>query len=248
MTCTIPIMPRVRRPRRQAPVLELLAATLPELRRGLTESAARTRRLRAVREARLRRRRGHRHASEVLAFVGAGADHHAAGDQPIRPVYEALAQDRPLLAPLGDPRRVRPPRVPARRRRRRAAAAHRRPGRRGRRLRDRRLAARRDGRRDARAARRPALGAAPALRAAHRDDDRAAGADGAALRLQRAQHDRLVHPHRARARAPARARVRRPPAQPARAPRRVRHARRGAAARAAATSTSSRRASARSSR
>jgi len=37
----------------------------------------------------------------VLAFVGAGADHHAAGDQPIRPVYEALAQNRPLLAPLG---------------------------------------------------------------------------------------------------------------------------------------------------
>ena len=37
----------------------------------------------------------------MLAFVGAGADHHGAGDQPIRPVYEALAQDRPLLAPLG---------------------------------------------------------------------------------------------------------------------------------------------------
>jgi two-component system sensor histidine kinase LytS len=37
----------------------------------------------------------------VLAHVGAGADHHAAGDQPIRPVYEALAADRPLLAPLG---------------------------------------------------------------------------------------------------------------------------------------------------
>ena len=34
-------MPRVRRPRRQAPVLALLHATLPELRRGLTESAAR---------------------------------------------------------------------------------------------------------------------------------------------------------------------------------------------------------------
>jgi two-component system sensor histidine kinase LytS len=37
----------------------------------------------------------------VLAFVGAGADHHAPGDVPIRPVFEALAQDRPLLAPLG---------------------------------------------------------------------------------------------------------------------------------------------------
>ena len=37
----------------------------------------------------------------MLAFVGAGADHHGAGDRPIRPVFEALAGDRPLLAPLG---------------------------------------------------------------------------------------------------------------------------------------------------
>jgi two-component system, LytTR family, sensor histidine kinase LytS len=92
-------MPRVRRLRRQAPVLELLQATLPELRRGLTESAARTVAYElfeklgygAVAVTDLHR---------VLAFVGAGADHHAAGDQAIRPVYEALAQDRPLLAPL----------------------------------------------------------------------------------------------------------------------------------------------------
>src|SRR5438105_1713787 len=35
-------MARARRPRREAPALELLARTLPELRRGLTESAART--------------------------------------------------------------------------------------------------------------------------------------------------------------------------------------------------------------
>jgi LytS/YehU family sensor histidine kinase len=81
-------------------VLELLDATLPELRRGLTESAAR------VVAYELFEKLGvgavavtDRH--EVLAFVGAGSDHHAAGDQPIRPVYEALAQDRPLLAPLG---------------------------------------------------------------------------------------------------------------------------------------------------
>src|SRR5262249_40562550 len=33
--------------------------------------------------------------------VGAGADHHAAGDRPIRPVFEALAEGRVLLAPLG---------------------------------------------------------------------------------------------------------------------------------------------------
>ena len=95
-----PIMPRVRRPRRQAPVLELLQATLPELRRGLTESAART----VAYE--LFEKLGYGAVAvtdthEVLAFVGAGADHHAAGDEPIRPVYEALAQDRPLLAPLG---------------------------------------------------------------------------------------------------------------------------------------------------
>jgi two-component system sensor histidine kinase LytS len=95
-----PIMPRVRRPRRQAPVLELLQATLPELRRGLTESAART----IAYE--LFEKLGYGAVAvtdthEVLAFVGSGADHHARGDQPIRPVYEALAQDRPLLAPLG---------------------------------------------------------------------------------------------------------------------------------------------------
>src|SRR5215212_2830736 len=93
-------MPRVRRPRRQAPVLELLEATLPELRRGLTENAART----VAYE--LFEKLGYGAVAvtdthEVLAFVGAGADHHAAGDVPIRPVYEALAQERPLLAPLG---------------------------------------------------------------------------------------------------------------------------------------------------
>jgi two-component system, LytTR family, sensor histidine kinase LytS len=99
VTCTIPLMPRVRRPRRQAPVLELLDATLPELRRGLTESAART----VAYE--LFEKLGYGAVAvtdthEVLAFVGAGADHHHAGDQPIRPVYESLAQQRLLLAPL----------------------------------------------------------------------------------------------------------------------------------------------------
>ena len=81
-------------------MLELLAATLPELRRGLSESAARTvayelfEKLGFGAVAVTDRAR-------VLAFVGAGADHHAAGDAPIRPVFEALADDRPLLAPLG---------------------------------------------------------------------------------------------------------------------------------------------------
>jgi len=80
-------------------VLELLGATLPELRRGLTESAAR------VVAYELFEKLGYGAVAvtdrqHVLAFVGAGADHHRPGDQPIRPVYEALAQERPLLAPL----------------------------------------------------------------------------------------------------------------------------------------------------
>ena len=94
-------MPRVRRrpARRQTPVLEVLEATLPELRRGLIESAAR------VVAYELFEKLGLGAVAvtdrqQVLAFVGAGADHHAAGDTPIRPVYEALAQDRILLAPL----------------------------------------------------------------------------------------------------------------------------------------------------
>src|SRR5438132_12204127 len=93
-------MPRVRRLRRTAPVLDLLAATLPELRLGLTAAAARTLAYEvfeklgfgavAVTDR-----------SRVLAFVGAGADHHAAGDEPMRPVFEALAGEETLVAPLG---------------------------------------------------------------------------------------------------------------------------------------------------
>jgi len=91
---------RARRLRREVPALELLAATLPELRRGLTERAARTlayelfEKLGFGAVAVTDRER-------VLAFIGAGADHHSAGDTPIRPVYQSLAEDRPLLAPLG---------------------------------------------------------------------------------------------------------------------------------------------------
>ena len=81
-------------------MLELLAATLPELRRGLSEAAARTLAYELFEKlgfgAVAVTDRQH-----VLAFVGAGADHHAAGDVPIRPVFEALAAGRPLLAPLG---------------------------------------------------------------------------------------------------------------------------------------------------
>jgi two-component system sensor histidine kinase LytS len=93
-------MARVRRPRRQTAVLELLQATLPELRRGLTESAARTV------AYQLFEKLGYGAVAvtdthHVLAFVGAGADHHGRGDTPIRPVYEVLVEQRPLLAPLG---------------------------------------------------------------------------------------------------------------------------------------------------
>src|SRR5437763_5047860 len=89
-----------RRLRREVPVLELLTTTLPELRRGLSEAAARTlayelfEKLGFGAVAVTDRER-------VLAFVGAGADHHARGDTPIRPVYQALAEGRTLLAPLG---------------------------------------------------------------------------------------------------------------------------------------------------
>ena len=81
-------------------MLEVLDATLPELRRGLSEAAARTVAYELFEKV------GYgavavTDTQRVLAFVGAGADHHAAGDLPIRPVYEALAQRRPLLAPLG---------------------------------------------------------------------------------------------------------------------------------------------------
>ncbi len=81
-------------------MLELLAATLPELRRGLSESAARTLAYELFEKVGF----GAVAVTDrqaVLAFVGAGADHHTRGDAPIRPVYEALAQDRSLLAPLG---------------------------------------------------------------------------------------------------------------------------------------------------
>jgi len=90
----------MRRRRRATPALELLDTTLPELRHGLTADAART----VAYE--LFEKLGYGAVAvtdthEVLAFVGAGADHHGPGDRPIRPVYEAIARNAPLLAPLG---------------------------------------------------------------------------------------------------------------------------------------------------
>jgi two-component system, LytTR family, sensor histidine kinase LytS len=92
-------MPRVRRLRREAPILELLAATLPELKLGLSIPAARTLAYEVFEKL------GFgavavTNTSRVLAFVGAGADHHQPGDEPIRPVFEALAQNEPRVAPL----------------------------------------------------------------------------------------------------------------------------------------------------
>ena len=92
-------MPRVRRLRREAPALELLAATLPELRLGLSEPAART----VAYEVFEKLGFGAVSVTDtarVLAFTGAGADHHGARDEPIRPVFEALAAQETLVAPL----------------------------------------------------------------------------------------------------------------------------------------------------
>src|SRR5262249_57634787 len=88
-----------RRLRGEAPTLELLAATLPELRAGLSDSGARTLAYEVFEKL------GYgavavTDTSNVLAFVGAGADHHQAGDTPIRPVFEALAADETRIAPL----------------------------------------------------------------------------------------------------------------------------------------------------
>lgn len=92
-------MPRVRRLRREAPTLELLAATLPQLRLGLSDGAARTLAYEVFEKL------GYgavavTDTNRVLAFVGAGADHHAPGDAPIRPVFEALAENETRIAPL----------------------------------------------------------------------------------------------------------------------------------------------------
>ncbi len=92
-------MPRVRRLTRTAPALELLAATLPRLRVGLSDTAART----VAYEVFEKLGFGAvsvTDRSTVLAFVGAGADHHGRGDPPMRPVFEALASDAVLVAPL----------------------------------------------------------------------------------------------------------------------------------------------------
>ena len=208
-------MPRVRRPRRQAPVLELLEATLPELRRGLDRIGRPHARLRALREARLRRGRGHGHArgARVRRRRSRPSRSRRPADPPgLRSPGAAASAARAAR----DPHRVPASGLPARCLRGRAAAADRRSGGRGRRLRHGGIAARRDGRRDARPARHPALRAAAAVGAPLRHDHCPPGADGAALRLQRVEHDRVVHPHGAGTRTPARARVRGPSPQPAR--------------------------------
>ncbi|HEX6490860.1 MAG TPA: histidine kinase [Gaiellaceae bacterium] len=92
-------MPRARRLRREAPTLELLSVTLPQLRLGLSETAAR------ILAYEVFEKLGYgavavTDTSRVLAFVGAGADHHAAGDEAIRPVFEAVAADETRVAPL----------------------------------------------------------------------------------------------------------------------------------------------------
>ena len=71
-------MPRVRRLRREAPTLELLAATLPKLRLGLSEAAAKTLAYEVFEKL------GYgavavTDRSRVLAFVGDGANDELAG-------------------------------------------------------------------------------------------------------------------------------------------------------------------------
>ena len=92
-------MPRARRLRREAPTLELLSATLPQLRLGLSESGAR------ILAYEVFEKLGYgavavTNTSRVLAFIGAGADHHAAGDEAIRPVFEAVTANETRVAPL----------------------------------------------------------------------------------------------------------------------------------------------------
>src|SRR4051812_4070664 len=93
-------MARVGRLRRDARAIELLAATLPRLRLGLSDAAARTVAYEVFEKLAFGAVAVTDDAS-VLAFVGAGADHHAAGDEPMRPVFEALAREETLVAPLG---------------------------------------------------------------------------------------------------------------------------------------------------
>ena len=122
------------------------------------------RRLRALREARLRRGRGHGHPAG--ARVRRGGRRPSRRRRPADPARLRSARAGPPAArATRHPHRVRASGLPARRGGGRAASPHRRAGRRSRRVLDRGLAARRDRRRDTRGARRPALGAAAALRA-----------------------------------------------------------------------------------
>ena len=203
--------------------------------------------LRGVREARLRRRRGDRHAARARLRRGRRRPPRGRGSADPARLRGARAGSRAARA-TRDPSRMRPPGLPARCGGGRATSALRRAGGRGRRLLDRRVAARRAHRGDPRGARRPALGAAAALRARLGDEHGPAGPDGAALRVQRPEHDRRLHPHRSRPRPAAGAGVCRSSAQQACAARRVHHPRRRAPPRPQLPRRSKKRASARSSR
>ena len=205
------------------------------------------RRLRGVREARLRRRRGDRHAARPRLRRRRCRPPRGRRPADSARVRGARAGSSAARA-ARDPRRMRPPGLPARRGRGRAAPPVRRAGRRGRRLLDRRVAARRAHRGHPRGARRPAVGAAAAVRARVGDHHRTPGPDGAALRLQRPEHDRRVHPHGSRPRQTARAGLRRPSAAAGSPGRASSSPSTTSSATSAATCRSKRRASARSSR
>ena len=225
MTCTIRIMPRVRRPRRRAPVLELLAATLPELRRGLTGVGGPDGRLRAVREDRLRRRRRDRYAARAR-LRGGGRRPSRRRRAPDQARLRGARAEATAARAARAAHRVRTRGVPARCRRRGAARLSRTglPGRSSPMPPTARRSTRRRCRRSTRWATSCRLScSSPSLRTA------TATALQAQIEphfvVQRAQHDRVVHPHRPGARATARACLRRRPAGTVRTSRRVRDAR-----------------------
>ncbi|MDQ3889185.1 MAG: histidine kinase [Actinomycetota bacterium] len=106
-------MPRRSRLREKGDVIELLGATLPELRLGLSERAARMVAYRVLEKL------GFpavavTDSARVLAFAGAGGDHHGPGDEPMRLVFEALAKNETLIAPFGFRVACRRPNCPLR--------------------------------------------------------------------------------------------------------------------------------------
>ncbi|MDQ4081766.1 MAG: histidine kinase, partial [Actinomycetota bacterium] len=97
---SVPAVRRGSRLSEKAAVIELLAATLPELRRGLSDRGARALAHQAFEKLGLGAV-SVTDRSRVLAFAGPGGDHHGAGDEPMKLVFEALAANDTRVAPFG---------------------------------------------------------------------------------------------------------------------------------------------------